>query len=266
MLKNNMSKGYALLSFDIEEFDVPCEYGYSMTLEEQISLSEQGLVIVLDILKEKNVKATFFCTTNFAINAQSIIKRLIDEGHEIASHGCNHAHPQVGDEQDSKRILDTEFNINVKGYRQPRMQLVNVERLGEYKYNASLNPTFIPGHYTNHRASRVIFKDGNIVTIPSSVSPRLRIPLFWLSLHHFPLCAYDYLMKRTLKHDGYFNTYFHPWEFVDLSSFKKLPYVIKHNSGRVMVYRLKNIIDSLNKFGGEFITYNEMIMNYKKSK
>lgn len=47
---------------------------------------------VLDLLKKYNVKATFFILTE-KVNSSTmpILKRMIDEGHIIASHGSNHA-------------------------------------------------------------------------------------------------------------------------------------------------------------------------------
>ena len=268
MCKVDVSKEkYTLLSFDVEEFDIPSEYGYNMTLPEQVSLSEQGVNIILDLLKEKKIKSTFFCTTNFATHAQYTIKRIIEDGHEIASHGCNHIKPNIGDELVSKKILEKLFDVNIYGYRQPRMQEIDSVKVREtYAYNASLNPTFIPGRYANQTKSRTIFKQDGLVSIPSSVTPMLRFPLFWLSLHHLPICVYNFLVKRTLTYDGYFNTYFHPWEFIDLShqDFDKIPYIIRHNSGKMMVYRLRKLIDSLIKLGVKFITYNEMTIIYNK--
>jgi peptidoglycan-N-acetylglucosamine deacetylase len=46
---------------------------------------------ILDILKKYNVKATFFVLTN-KINKESffLIKRMLDEGHLVASHGPGH--------------------------------------------------------------------------------------------------------------------------------------------------------------------------------
>ena len=49
-----------LLSFDIEEFDMPFEYGKEITFENQIAVSARGTAIILDLLKKHNVKATFF--------------------------------------------------------------------------------------------------------------------------------------------------------------------------------------------------------------
>lgn len=47
---------------------------------------------VLDVLKKHNVKATFFVLTKL-INAENshLIKRMLDEGHLVGSHGVDHA-------------------------------------------------------------------------------------------------------------------------------------------------------------------------------
>ena len=75
-----------LLSFDTEEFDVPREHGVEYSLEDGMKVSILGTNRILDTLKTNNVKATFFCTGNFAENAPEVIKRIIDEGHEVACH------------------------------------------------------------------------------------------------------------------------------------------------------------------------------------
>ena len=79
-----------LLSFDIEEFDVPKEHQVDISMEEQIKVSVEGTTRILDCLERNQVKATFFCTANFALHAPDIIKRIQEGGHEIASHGFYH--------------------------------------------------------------------------------------------------------------------------------------------------------------------------------
>jgi peptidoglycan/xylan/chitin deacetylase (PgdA/CDA1 family) len=257
------SRNYAMLSFDIEEFDVPCEYGCSISIERQIEISVEGVNKILDILAKNNVKATFFCTTNFATIAPHMIRSIIDNGHEIASHGCMHYSPQFDDLIKSKKILENIFGVSIVGYRQPRMQSsdINAAKVG-YIYDASLNPTIIPYRYCNLNKPRTIYKQDDTIIIPSSVTPWFRIPLFWLSLHNLPLFLYKLLLRITFKYDGYFNTYFHPWEFVDISSFK-IPYIIKHNSGESMQLRLSNIIVYLKQKKAEFVTYSQMALMYK---
>ena len=75
-----------LLSFDIEEFDMPLEYNGEISFEEQIAVSRGGLERILDLLKKHNAKATFFSTVVFAEQCQDLVNRLLKEGHELASH------------------------------------------------------------------------------------------------------------------------------------------------------------------------------------
>lgn len=45
---------------------------------------------ILDTLKEKNVKAVFFVTYDFAKDNPTLIKRMIDEGHIVGNHTYRH--------------------------------------------------------------------------------------------------------------------------------------------------------------------------------
>ena len=60
-----------------------------------------------------------------------------------------------------------------------------------------------------------------------------------------------------LRHDGYFVTYFHPWEFYDLKAHRelKMPFIIRNHSGLQMAGRLDCLIKMLKKRGHQFITY-----------
>ena len=65
-----------LLSFDTEEFDVPREHGVDFPLDEAMKVSVYGTNKILDCLKKNGVKATFFCTSNFAENAPEVMWRM----------------------------------------------------------------------------------------------------------------------------------------------------------------------------------------------
>lgn len=110
-----------LLSFDTEEFDVPREHGVDFSLEEGMKVSIEGTNRILDVLKANDVKATFFCTGNFAENAPEVMQRIIDEGHEVACHGVDHWQPKATDFEQSKKIVERVTGRPVNGYRQPRM-------------------------------------------------------------------------------------------------------------------------------------------------
>ena len=86
-----------LLSFDTEEFDVPRERGVEFSLEEGMEVSVEGTNRILKVLKQNHVRATFFCTSNFAENAPDVMQRIMDEGHEVACHGVDHCEPKETD-------------------------------------------------------------------------------------------------------------------------------------------------------------------------
>ncbi len=253
-----------LLSFDIEEFDMPLEYKGEIAFQKQISISQAGLENILDILKKHNAKATFFSTVVFAENSRHLIERLLNEGHELASHTWFHSDFKEEHLKQSKEKLEELFSTKVTGLRMPRMMPVSknaVENAG-YSYNSSINPTFLPGRYNNLKISRTYFIEGNVMQIPASVSPNFRIPLFWLSFHNFPLSFYKKLASDVLKKDKYLNIYFHPWEFAEIKDEAfKLPGFTVKNSGQDMVKRFDEFLSWLKSKNHTFGTFQEFQKN-----
>ena len=49
---------------------------------------------ILDVLKEKNVKATFFIL-NYSDATEYLVKRIVNEGHSIGIHGYSHDYSQI---------------------------------------------------------------------------------------------------------------------------------------------------------------------------
>lgn len=68
---------------------------------------------VLDILKEENVKATFFVVGKHVKEYPEIVKREYEEGHYIANHGYNHNNKLLYRDMESfkKEITDTDLEI-----------------------------------------------------------------------------------------------------------------------------------------------------------
>lgn len=251
-----------LLSFDIEEFDMPFEYGKSISFDDQVGISITGTNLILDLLKKHNFKATFFSTVIFAQNAPAVIARIKAEGHELASHSYYHSKFEVKDLLDSKQALEQLFGSPVYGFRMPRMMPVDEKEIAKagYQYNSSINPTWLPGRYNNLKISRTYFKKDGVWQLPASVS-QFRIPLFWLSFHNFPLWFYKKLTKNAYQKDGYANIYFHPWEFTDLNKKETygFPGYVSKNSGKEMIMRFDNFLAWINQQGYPNGTIREFI-------
>jgi peptidoglycan/xylan/chitin deacetylase (PgdA/CDA1 family) len=245
-----------LLSFDIEEFDMPFEYGKSLEFDEQLSVSTEGTLVILDILKQANIKATFYCTANYAKNKPDIILKIVEEGHELASHGYFHSEFIPEHLASSKRVLESIADTSVKGYRMARMMPVDEKEIHKagYKYNSSINPTWLPGRYNNFNRPRTWFWQDGVLQIPSSVSPFIRFPLFWLSFHNLPMAILTWLSNITYRKDGYLSLYFHPWEFTDLYKPEKygFPGYVMRNTGDDFTERIKYFINWAQEKGYQF--------------
>ena len=252
-----------LLSFDIEEFDMPFEYGKVISFEDQMEISIRGTQHILDLLDKHQIKATFFSTVVFAQNATDIINRIINSGHELASHGYYHSNFEVEHLRTSKIELEKISQKSVIGYRMARMMPVDELEIAKagYLYNSSINPTFLPGRYNNLHKPRTYFKEAGVWQIPSSVSPILRFPLFWLSFHNLPLKIYTWLAKITYKKDKYLNLYFHPWEFTDLTDKERFgfPNYVSKNSGKQMIERMDAFIGKLKRENYSFCTISNFV-------
>ncbi len=81
---------------------------------------------VLDILKEKNIKASFFVTGSFVKSSPNIVARMINEGHIVGSHSNKHkdstslTHEQLAtDTLAVHNMLRVQFGYNDEYYRFP---------------------------------------------------------------------------------------------------------------------------------------------------
>ncbi|RYZ19105.1 MAG: DUF3473 domain-containing protein [Chitinophagaceae bacterium] len=247
-----------LLSFDVEEFDLPLEYGQSIPIEEQLRVGFAGLLALEPLLQE--VPATLFTTAYFASQYAPAIRGLA-ERHEIASHTYYHTRFETGDLAASRQLLQEVSGQEVTGLRMPRMMDVPAAAVRDagYTYNSSVNPTWIPGRYNNLRVSRRPFFEKGLLQFPVSVTPRWRIPLFWLAFKNFPYPFFLRLVRQTLRQEGYVCLYFHPWEFTDIRKYK-LPGYVKRDCGPALVQKLTRLVKDLRKEGA-FVTMGEYIRN-----
>lgn len=89
---------------------------------------------ILDVLKEKNVNAAFFCTLPQVKENPDLIKRMIADGHIVGNHSVTHpSFAEIGTEQIKEEILGMDkylrdnFNYSEPYFRFPK---------GEYNENA----------------------------------------------------------------------------------------------------------------------------------
>lgn len=252
-----------LISVDVEEFDIPLEFGGQVPPEQQMSVSYNGLMIVLDLFERYQVRATFFITAHWAQRYPELVRQLATR-HEVASHAFYHSEFATAHLESSRLALQDITGKPVYGFRMPRLKPVSTTALKNagYLYDASLNPTWLPGRYNNRDKPRTPFQDNGLWIMPSSVSPLCRYPVFWLSIKNMPGFVTRHFSNTILKKDGMLSTYFHPWELADLKDYT-LPAYIRRVSGIKMQERLNSFLQYLQQ-KGEFCTHVEWLREYEQ--
>ena len=251
-------KGQVLLTFDIEEFDMPLEYGQEISLSEQMEITNQGLGVLIPLLQLHEISCTMFITANYAIYFPMAIKMLAQQ-HEIASHAFYHSSFVNADLLESKKTLELLSGQNITGLRMPRMKKIDIKEIvnAGYGYDSSINPTWVPGRYNNFNLPRTFYKEESVIRIPVSVSRGLRLPLFWLGFKNYPYTFFRKLCFKCLRSDGYLCLYFHPWEFTNITKYT-LPWYVKKNNGKLLLDRLNRLITDLKK-DFEFSSIHEFL-------
>jgi polysaccharide deacetylase family protein (PEP-CTERM system associated) len=115
---------------------------------------ERNVHRLLDMFAEHDATATFFALGWIAQRYPGIIRRIVAEGHELASHGFDHlrASEQTPDQLKSdigraKHILEDVSGVQVRGYRAPSFSIgvsnvwaFDTIREAGYCYSSSVYP------------------------------------------------------------------------------------------------------------------------------
>lgn len=222
------------LSVDIEDWFQVGAFENSIRREDWDSLPsrvEANTDAVIDLFAAAGVKGTFFTLGWVAKRFPALIRRIVDEGHELGSHGWDHTRvfkmtPDqfAKDLNRTRKLLEDTSGRAVTGYRAPSFSLDKRtpwahDMLAEagYAYSSSVAPV-VHDHYGWPEAPRFAFR-------PVAGSPLVELPVTTAKLAGRTLAAGGGGFFRLLPYGfsrwaftqvnrsgepGIF--YFHPWE------------------------------------------------------
>lgn len=190
---------------------------------------ERNVDRILALLDEKETKATFFTLGWIAERYPEIVRRIVTEGHELASHG--YGHERASEQTESaffsdinlaKLILEDLVGTEVKGYRAPSFSIGAgnlwafecLERAG-YRYSSSIYP-IRHDHYGMPEAPRHAHAIGGLLEIPATTLRFLNRNWPASGGGYFRLMPYSlsrWMLQRINDTDQLPAVfYFHPWE------------------------------------------------------
>lgn len=186
---------------------------------------------VLDLFGETGVKATFFTLGWVAERNPALIRRIADEGHEVASHGWDHdrvftmtAEAFRADLKRARIALEDASGQRVIGYRAPSFSIDQRtpwahQVLAEegYSYSSSVAP-LVHDHYGWAEAPKYAYRPvagSDLIELPitlADVAGR-KITTGGGFFRLFPAAITDRAVVRSNRDEGRPAVfYFHPWE------------------------------------------------------
>ena len=191
---------------------------------------EHNVGRILDLLAERGTHATFFTLGWLAERYPQLVRRIVEGGHELASHGYGHQRASDLNEAEfteditrAKRILEDLSGRAVTGYRAPSFSIGTgnlwafdaLARAG-YRYSSSIYP-IAHDHYGMPDSPRFAYRvSSGVLEIPITT---LRVGSRNLPSSgggYFRLLPYAvsrWMLRRVNQHDRESAIfYFHPWE------------------------------------------------------
>jgi polysaccharide deacetylase family protein (PEP-CTERM system associated) len=190
---------------------------------------EANTEVFLQMFAEVGVKATFFTLGWVADRHPELVRRIVAEGHELASHGYWHqqAHTQTPDvfREDvahAKRVLEDVGGVAVRGYRAPTFSINKrnpwaFEVLADegYTYSSSIFP-IKHDLYGMPEAPRFAHRVGRLMEIPMTTVQMGGRNLPCSGGGYFRLFPYALFRAGLRRFNGQGGEsgvfYTHPWE------------------------------------------------------
>jgi len=223
------------MSIDVEDYFQVSAFAPHIRREDWDSLPcrvERNIDVILGLLDEADTRATFFTLGWIAERYPQVVRRIVDNGHELASHGYGHQRAsdltpeQFRDDiTRAKQLLEDLGGVAIRGYRAPSFSINRknwwavdeLENAG-YVYSSSIYPVR-HDHYGMPDAPRFPHRpngEGGILELPPTTLPLMGRNLPAAGGGWFRLLPYSmsrWMLRRVNVQDGApCMFYFHPWE------------------------------------------------------
>lgn len=186
---------------------------------------------VLALFDEAGVKGTFFTLAWVAERHCALIRRIVDAGHELASHGCEHDRvftmtpaQFAADIARARNVLEDAGGVAITGYRAPSFSIdkrtpwahEELARAG-YAYSSSVAPV-VHDHYGWPEAPRFAFMPvagSDLIELPVTTARLAGRTLAAGGGGFFRLLPYAFsrwAVRQVNDQAQPAIIYFHPWE------------------------------------------------------
>jgi peptidoglycan/xylan/chitin deacetylase (PgdA/CDA1 family) len=207
---------------------------------------ERGFPALMDLLATLRIPATFFTTGNVARRFPNAVRRLLDDGHELACHGMTHTAFTALDRDAARAEIEESAAVlrefsSVTSFRAPYLRFpdayLDLLDANEFVLDSS-QAKYKLAYYRSSRDTR-------LRRVPASVtSSVLRLPrpirTGYLAALSSPVVLFV-----------------HPWEFVDLRR-ERLRLDCRFKTGDIALRSVEDVLRSYARSGARFVRMRDL--------
>lgn len=235
-----------LLTFNIINPDRVFENTGTLKSEELLEITIQNTKALLRSLESQEILATFFIEISIIPYLDKLVKKIINEGHEISFYNIDSTIEEI---ELIKKNTEDLIGKQIRGIRmkETAFDLSIVQSL-RFTYVSLIEETALIFPFKRFERKAPYTEEHGLSILHESISPYSQIPYNDFIFQMIPLSYYESMVIETIKKDEFVLVYLNSWQFTDFEKFKfEIPFYKKFRSGKKLQDKVDQFLIWMNE-------------------
>ena len=211
-----------------------------------LEITIQNTKAILRSLESKEILGTFFIEISLVSQLEKLIKKIINEGHEISFYNIDSTLEEI---DSLKKNTEALIGKQIRGIRikENAFDLSELHRL-RFTYVSLIEDTALIFPFKRFERKDPFREQYGLCILHESISRYSQIPYNDLVFQLLPLSYYESMVIETIKKDEFVLFYLNSWQFTDFenNSFE-IQFYKKYNSGKKLHDKLEAFLSWMNE-------------------
>lgn len=220
-----------LLTFNIINPDRAFKNVAGLNDEELLEITIQNTKAILRSLGQKEIRATFFIEISLVSHLGKLIKKIINEGHEISFYNIDSTLSEL---EEVKKWTEDLIGKQIHGIRMKEndFALSEIHNL-RFTYVSLDEDTDLIFPFKRFERKASFTEQNGLSILYESISRYSQIPYNDFIFQIIPLSFYENMVIETIKKDEFVLVYLNSWQFTDFEKkYFEIAFYEKYNSGK----------------------------------
>ena len=220
-----------LLTFNIINPDRAFKNVGGLSDQELLEITIQNTKAILRSLGNKEIRATFFIEISLIPNLQKLIKKIVDDGHEISFFNIDSTLSQL---EEVKKWTEALIGKQIRGIRMKENDFALSEIFNlRFTYVSLDEDTALIFPFKRFERKAPFTEQNGLTILHESISRYSQIPYNDLIFQIIPLSFYESMVIETIKKDEFVLVYLNSWQFTNFEKGDfEISFYKKYNSAK----------------------------------